>query len=86
MALFPVQGIVDGDFVVVLVPVDDTDPMTVVAEKIAYHGIGKRVAATGGALKVRWNGEFLPDDATIAGVGCAPLDVLEVVQEEVGRA
>ena len=43
MALFPVQGVVEGDFVVVLVPVDDTDPMRVVAEKIAYHGIGKRV-------------------------------------------
>jgi toluene monooxygenase system protein B len=83
MALFPVQGIVEGDFVVVLVPVDDTDPMTVVAEKIAHHGIGTRVAATGGALKVRWNGELLADDATIAGVGCAPLDVLEVVQEVV---
>ena len=45
MALFPVQGIVEGDFVIVLVPVDDTDPMTVVAEKIAHHGVGKRVAA-----------------------------------------
>lgn len=80
MALFPVQGIVEGDFVVVLVPVGDTDPMTVVAEKIAHHGIGKRVAATGGPLKVRWNGEVLADDATIAGLGCAPLDVLEVLQ------
>lgn len=80
MALFPVQGIVEGDFVVVLVPVDDTDPMTVVAEKIAHHGIGKRVRATGGSLHVRWNGRILGDDETIAALGCAPLDVLEVVQ------
>jgi len=30
MALFPVQGIFEGDFVVLLVPVDTDDPMTVV--------------------------------------------------------
>jgi toluene monooxygenase system protein B len=80
MALFPVQGIVEGDFVVVLVPVDDTDPMTVVAEKIAYHGVGKRVPATDAPLRVRYRGELLADDTTIAKVGCAPLDVLEVVR------
>lgn len=79
MALFPVQGIVEGDFVVVLVPVDDTDPMTVVAEKIAYHGIGKRVPAQDRPLKVRYQGRLLADDATIATTGCTPLDVLEVV-------
>ena len=79
MALFPVQGIIEGDFVVVLVAVDDTDPMTVVAEKIAYHGIGKRVAAQDRPFKVRYRGILLDDDATIAGTGCAPMDVLEVV-------
>lgn len=79
MALFPVQGIVDGDFVIVLVPVDDTDPMSVVAEKIAHHGVGKRVADTGRPLHVRYNGAVLPDDSTIVDAGCAPLDVLEVV-------
>jgi toluene monooxygenase system protein B len=79
MALFPVQGIVEGDFVVVLVPVDDADPMTVVAEKIAYHGIGKRVAAQDRALKVRYNGAVLADDSTIVDAGCSPMDVLEVI-------
>jgi toluene monooxygenase system protein B len=80
MALFPVQGVVEGDFVVVLVPVDDTDPMRVVAEKIAYHGIGKRVRSKNRPLKIRYHGELLDDDATLAGLGCAPLEVLEVVQ------
>jgi toluene monooxygenase system protein B len=79
MALFPVQGIVEGDFVVVLVPVDDTDPMTVVAEKIAYHGIGKRVRAQEGALKVRYKGAVLDDSSTIVDAGCTPMDVLEVI-------
>ncbi|MFN8079027.1 MAG: toluene-4-monooxygenase system B family protein [Kineosporiaceae bacterium] len=79
MALFPIQGIVEGDFVVVLVPVDDTDPMTVVAEKIAYHGVGKRVPAQDRPLKVRYRGDLQDDEATLAGLGAAPLDVLEVV-------
>jgi toluene monooxygenase system protein B len=79
MALFPVQGIVEGDFVVVLVTADDTDPMTVVAQTIAHHGIGTRVAAQDRPLRVRYQGTVLDDAATIASTGCAPMDVLEVV-------
>ncbi len=79
MALFPVQGIFDGDFVVLLVPVDTDDPMTVVAEKIAHHVVGRRVAAQGRPMRVRRQGEFLADDATVAEAKVAPLDVLEVV-------
>ncbi len=79
MALFPVQGIFDGDFVVLLVPVDTDDPMTVVAEKIAHHVVGRRVAAQDRPMRVRRQGEFLADDATVAESGLSPLDVLEVV-------
>ncbi len=79
MAMFPVQGFVDGDFVIVLALVDDTDPMTVVAEKIAHHSVGKRVAAQDRPMKVKRAGETLADDATLAGIGALPLDVLEVV-------
>lgn len=79
MAMFPVQGFVDGDFVVVLALVDDTDPMPVVAEKIAHHSVGKRVAPQDGVMRVKLRGEVLPDDTTLAGIGAAPLDVLEVV-------
>ncbi len=79
MALFPVQGIFDGDFVVLLVPVDTDDPMTVVAEKIAHHVVGRRVAAQDRPMRVRRQGEFLADDATVAESSPSPLDVLEVV-------
>ena len=79
MAMFPVQGFVEGDFVVVLALVDDTDPMPVVAEKVAYHSVGKRVAAQDRPMKVKLRGETLADDATLASIGAAPLDVLEVV-------
>jgi toluene monooxygenase system protein B len=79
MALFPVQGIFDGDFVVLLVAVDTDDPMTVVAEKIAHHVVGRRVAAQDKPMRIRRQGEFLDGDITVAEVNLAPLDVLEVV-------
>ncbi len=79
MALFPLQGIFDGDFVVLLVPVDTEDPMTVVAEKIAYHVVGRRVAAQDRPMRVRRQGEFLADETTVAEANLTPLGVLEVV-------
>jgi len=79
MAIFPVQGVVEGDFVVVLVTADDAAPMTEVAQAIAHHGIGTRVAAQDRPLKVRYHGTILDDSATIAGSGIAPMEVLEVV-------
>lgn len=79
MAMFPFQGIVEGDFVVVLVTADDEEPMSEVAKAIAHHGIGTRVAAQDRPLKVRYQGRILDDSATIASTGCAPMDVLEVV-------
>ncbi|MCK8673745.1 toluene-4-monooxygenase system B family protein [Rhodococcus sp. NPDC003382] len=78
MALFPVQGIFDGDFVVLLVPIDDTDPMSVVAEKVAYHAAGRRVAAQPRPLQVRFQGRVLADTATVTDAGVGPLDVLQV--------
>jgi toluene monooxygenase system protein B len=79
MALFPVQAIFDGDFVVLLVPVDTDDPMTVVAEKVAHHVVGRRVAAQDRPMRVRRQGEFLGAETTIAEANLTPLDVLEVV-------
>jgi toluene monooxygenase system protein B len=64
--------------VVLLAPVDDQDPMTVVAEKIAYHAIGRRVRGQQRPLVVRHNGRRLDDDATVVTAGVAPMDVLEV--------
>jgi toluene monooxygenase system protein B len=79
MAMFPVQGIVEGDFVVFLALADDAAPMTEVAQAIAHHGIGTRVAPQDRPLKVRYRGTVLDDTSTIASTGCAPMDVLEVV-------
>lgn len=76
MALFPVQGIFDGDFVVVLAAIDTEDPMSVVGQKIAHHAVDRRVAAQDRPIAVRHNGSVLDPDATVISAGVAPLDVL----------
>ncbi|MDX2425556.1 MAG: toluene-4-monooxygenase system B family protein [Cycloclasticus sp.] len=44
MAVFPISSNFEGDFVVQLVAVDTGDTMDQVAEKCAYHSVGRRVA------------------------------------------
>lgn len=80
MALFPLQGIVEGDFVVLLVPVDDGDTMDAVGEKIRAHAVGLRVAEQDISWRIRHGGKLLDDDVTVAGAGLTPLDVIEVVK------
>ena len=78
MALFPIQALFEGDFVVLLVPIDDADPMSVVAEKVAAHAVGQRVAAKDRPLRVRHGATVLGDHDTVATAGVGPMDVLEV--------
>lgn len=78
MALFPVQGIFEGDFVVLLVPIDDEDPMSVVAQKVAHHAAGHRVAAQDRPMRVRLGDRVLADDDTVGSAGVGPMDVLQV--------
>lgn len=76
MALFPVQGIFDGDFVVTLTAIDTEDPMSVVGAKIAHHAVGRRVEEQDRPIEVRLGGTVLDPDATVLTAGVAPLDVL----------
>jgi toluene monooxygenase system protein B len=78
MALFPLQAVFDGDFVVLLVPVDDGDPMTTVAAKVAYHAAGHRVAEQDRPLQARHRGAVLAGDATVTSAGVGPMDVIQV--------
>jgi toluene monooxygenase system protein B len=73
------QGQIQTYFVVLLVPVDTDDPMTVVAQKIAHHVAGRWVAAQDRPMRVRHRGKFLAHEATVAESDLAPLPVLEVV-------
>ena len=77
MALFPLQAAFDGDFVVLLVPVDDEDPMTVVAQKVQHHAAG-RVPAQDRPMRVRFNAADVADDATVVTAGIGPMDVIQV--------
>lgn len=78
MAQLPVQGIVENDFVSLLAVVDDADPISTVAQQIASHAIGIRVAEQDRPLRVRHRGVFLDNDSTLAQAGCTPMEVLEV--------
>lgn len=78
MALFPLQGTFDGDFLFVLVPVDDQDTMTQVAEKVAHHAVGRRIPAQDRPMQVRHNSVVVPADATVRSAGLAPMALVEV--------
>ncbi|MEP7300774.1 MAG: toluene-4-monooxygenase system B family protein [Caldimonas sp.] len=53
MALFPIYGVFQGDFVPHLVAVDTDDTMNQVAEKIAVHSVGRRVPRRPGEPRYR---------------------------------
>lgn len=82
MAMLPVQAMVLGDFVINLVPIDTDDTMDVVAQAIAHHSVNRRVAQQDKPLRVRFNGEVLPVDATPASAGVGLLDYLEAFYAE----
>ncbi len=58
MALFPLVSNVEGDFVLQLLPVDTDDTMDQVAEKAAYHSIGRRVGALSPGVQLRVAQEY----------------------------
>lgn len=78
MALFPVQAIFEGDFVVQLVALDDADPMSVAATKVAHHAVGLRVAEQERPMRVTHDGRVLDPDDTVVTAGVGPMDVLQV--------
>lgn len=84
MALFPLVSNFEGDFVLQLIPVDDTDTMDAVAEKAAAHSVGRRVKAQPGRpMRVRLQGatDSFPPSVTVSQAGLAPMDCVEVYFE-----
>lgn len=84
MAMFPIYGVFEGDFVPHLVAVDTGDTMDQVAEKIAVHSVGRRVPRRPGAkgYRVRVGGRTVAGEGTLAGVladiGLKPLEWVTV--------
>jgi toluene monooxygenase system protein B len=78
MAFVPLQAAFRGDFVALLVPVDDQDTMDVVAQKVAYHVIHRRLPPQEAPLRVQYNEQVLPPAQTVAQAGMPPMSFVQV--------
>ena len=78
MALLPLQAAFRGDFVALLVPVDDQDTMDVVAQKVAYLVINRRLPPQDAPMRVKYNDQVLPHDQTVAQAGMPPMSFVQV--------
>jgi toluene monooxygenase system protein B len=78
MARVPLQAAFRGDFVTLLVLVDDEDTMDVVAQKVAHQVINRRLSPESLRLRVRYNQQVLSRDQTVAQAGIRPMSFVEV--------
>lgn len=78
MAMVPLTAAFRGDFVLQLVPVEDTDTMEQVADKVAAHAVELRVAPKESPMEVVFNGEALASDVTVTDAGIGLMDFIEV--------
>lgn len=69
----PINAKFQGDFVTQLVLALDTDTMAELAEKVAHHVVGRRVPKRDFEMVVRYRGEVIPPETTVADAGIAPL-------------
>jgi toluene monooxygenase system protein B len=85
MTTVPLQAAFRGDFILLLVPVDDRDTMDVVAQKVAYHVIDRRLPPQDAPMRVQYNGSVLPPDQTVAQAGMPPMSFVEVFYDASGH-
>ena len=83
MALFPIYGVFQGDFVPHLVAIDTENTMLQVADAVAVHSVGRRVAVSPcGRYEAIVAGEVVSLERTfgeiLAEKGLAPLDFVTV--------
>ncbi len=69
----PINAKFGDDFITQLVIVLETDTMREVAAKVAQHVVGKRQPARDAGMVVRYQGQSLPPEITVAEAGIAPL-------------
>ena len=82
MAQVPLYSNFQGDFVPVLVLVESDDSMDQVAQKCAYHSVGKRVAAQPDkVIRVRRHraDALFPRHMTVADSGLRATETIDVV-------
>lgn len=78
MVTVPLQAVFRGDFALLLVSVDDQDTMDVVAQKVAYFVIHRRLPPQDTALRVRYENRVLPPHQTVAQAEIRPMSFIEV--------
>ena len=78
MATVPLHAVFRGDFVLLLVSVDDQDTIEVVAQKVAHHVIGRRLPSRDAAMRVQYNHRVLQSDQTVSQAGILSLSFVEV--------
>jgi toluene monooxygenase system protein B len=87
MAQVPLASSFEGDFIIKLVVVEETDTMDQVAARTASHTAGRTVRVrAGGALRVRLQGAPGPfrRETTVRDAGLQPMSCIEVYHEEPG--
>jgi len=78
MAIVSLQAVFRGDFVTLLMLVDDEDTMEVVARKVAHHVIRRRLPPQDAPMRVQYNDRVLPPDQTVSQAGILPMSFVEV--------
>jgi|TARA_R110002074_G_scaffold402194_1_gene604398 toluene monooxygenase system protein B len=82
MAAFPINSNFEGDFVTQLIPVDTGDTMDQVAEKCAYHSVGRRVAPQPDKImrvRLHQTSETYPRDMKVSDAGWRPTETLDII-------
>jgi toluene monooxygenase system protein B len=78
MATVPLYAVFRSDFATLLVLVDDEDTMEVVAQKVAYHVIRRRLPPRNAPMRVQYNRRVLQADQTVSQAGILPMSFVEV--------
>ncbi len=68
----PINALFGADFVTLLVLVTTADTMDVVAQKVAAHVVGKRVAPRDADMAVYYRDKLVPKELTVAEAGIKP--------------
>lgn len=82
----PINAMFDGDFVTQLVLVEDSDTMPQVAEKVAYHVVGRRLPPRDAPMHVRYEGRRVPNDQTVTSASIGPLHNVYVGYDMEGQS
>ncbi|AGS40411.1 Toluene-4-monooxygenase system protein B [Cycloclasticus zancles 78-ME] len=82
MAAFPISSNFEGDFVLQLVSVDTKDTMDQVAEKCAYHSVGRRVTPQPDKVmrvRLHQSTECFPREMRVSEAGWRPTETLDII-------